>query len=109
MIDVAPYLNQLVHVARAGALADASGTPAFGAPEQFAARVELKPQVLRQGAAGATLESDTEVWLAGAVAIGDRLWLPGDDSSKVELARTVLAVTAIPDLNGATLYWQVSL
>lgn len=85
-----------------------SGDPVYGERGTLNARVEVKSELVRRGAAGDEARSSTQVWADGEVKEGDRIWLPGEDPA-VDAGHEVLNVEAIPDLSGDIPLWHVFL
>lgn len=97
-------LPQLVTLAvRSGV--NAHGDPLYAAQQQLDARVEQRAQLVR-GERGEALQSSTSVRLAVPVAAGDRIWLASEGAAGAQNpGRTIMAVTAIPDLEGEIASW----
>jgi hypothetical protein len=106
-MDISHLLNQTVGLA-ARTSVSSSGEPSFGSVQTLSARVESKPRTSRGGSGGDAAASTTEIWLATQPKVGDRIWLPGKDTTKAAQALEVLSVDGIPDLDGVTEFWRVS-
>lgn len=91
-----------VYIARQSGIA-ASGQPTWGSPAAYPARVEPVQRVI-SNAGGQSLVTRTWVLLdsSAAIAQGDRIWLPGVDSSNGNLARRVEEISAFPAIPPAT-------
>ena len=69
-----------------------SGDPTWSAQREIAARVVWGHDLVRQSD-GTEIESSVKVATHDAVTMGDRIWLPGDDTSSTEEARKPISIS----------------
>ena len=87
---------------------DNAGQPTYGDAETVKCRVErtLKKIV---NADGQEVMSDAQIALAETVGLQDRIWLPGQDTTKVEEARTAHNYQEATSKDGQTTVRMLSL
>lgn len=98
-------LAQSVTIARATGVSSA-GDATYDAPSSVAARVEFVTKMV-QASDGSFKQTSHWICLEGAVALDDRLWLPGTDSTDAKQARIPLSIEGLPDERGVTDHFEV--
>lgn len=107
-MDISDLLNQSIGYAPPNGI-NAAGEATYGTVQTLFARVEDRPTRSRQSAGGTEGDSGSEVWVATELQMGGRIWLPGASTSSTAASREILQVEAVPDLDGITSFWKVSL
>jgi len=79
------------------------GTPTYGAQSTIKARVEFVTKLLMDAYGNQTMASSRLV-SEDQVLITDRVWLPGDDTTKVNESKQPIAVGKAATPDGYTLY-----
>lgn len=85
---------------------DATGKPTFGDKRTVKARVEKQRRLVRT-AAGDDKQATHRLYLAEALELGDRVWLPGADTTKLEASLPVLAVVSATALGSRWTLYEV--
>ena len=104
-MSVASWLTQTAYVASVTAI-DQFGTPTYGAPVARKVRVETGVRMVTN-ARGEESPSNARIWCLQPVAITDRIWLPGLNSSIAELSATPISVSSVADKVGARTLYKV--
>ena len=99
-------MNQTIAVAALSSV-DASGDVTYGTPADRSAYVEEVRKEMR-GRDGSVLVTTHWIAVESAVAMTDRLWLPGDSSADAKLARKPVSVEAFVDELGNTHHYEVT-
>lgn len=85
---------------------DSYGKPSYGAPVAVPVRVELESRMVRT-AQGEQVQSSHKLWSLTAIAVTDRVWLPGSNSADATVSKLPLAVNAVGDKAGARTLFEV--
>jgi hypothetical protein len=80
-----------------------SGDPSFGSQSTIKARVDHENQLVKT-ASGNEEMSSSQVISESEILITDRVWLPGDDTTKPNESKQPLKVAASSTPGGYTLY-----
>lgn len=106
-MSLARILNQTAYVASVTGL-DGYGKPTYGAPVARSVRVEAKRSLV-SNAAGEESVANHRLWCLEAIALTDRVWLPGADQSSAEASNVPLSVSSCGDFGGTRTLYQVDL
>lgn len=87
---------------------DAYGKPTYGTPVARAVRVEESRRMVL-GSQGEETVSSHRLWCLTAIAITDRIWLPGTSTSSVEASRLPISVASVSDFAGSRTLYRVDL
>ena len=87
---------------------DAAGDPSFAAPATRAARVVNINETTEQ-ADGTELKTTIAIITETAVAMTDRIWLPGDSSADATLARVPRFIEKAIDERGNLDFYRTKL
>lgn len=91
-------LAQTIYVASASSV-DSYGQASYGAPVAVKARVENDSSI-KDDADGEERASSMLIITEDAIALSDRVWLPGDNQADATLARRPISVLVLPDERG---------
>jgi hypothetical protein len=107
-------LAQTIYVASASTV-DNYGQVTYGTPAAVKARVENLSSI-DGGQGGAIGSTDGEerassmlIITETAIALSDRIWLPGDNQADPTLARRPISVLVLPDERGAIDHYETKL
>lgn len=108
-------LAQTIYVASASTV-DNYGQVTYGSPAAVKARVEDE-RAVSSGSRGGVLEvedgeergSSVLIITETAIALSDRIWLPGDNQADPTLARRPVSVLVLPDARGAIDHYETQL
>ena len=106
-MSLARILNQTAYVASVTGL-DAYGKPTYGAPVARSVRVEGRRQATTN-ARGEEAISSHRLWCLEAIALTDRVWLPGASTASVEASNVPLAVSSAGDFSASRTLYKVEL
>lgn len=106
-MSLSRILNQTAHVASVTGL-DSYGKPTYGAPVARSVRVEAK-RTLVTNAAGEEAVSNHRMWCLEAIALTDRVWLPGANQSNAEASNVPLTVSSCSDFGNTRTLYRVEL
>ena len=108
-------LAQTIYVASASTV-DNYGQVAYGTPAAVKARVENLSSIDSGSRGGAIGVSDGEqrassmlIITETAIALSDRIWLPGDNQADPTLARRPISVLVLPNEKGAVDHYETKL
>lgn len=87
---------------------DAWGKPVYGPPVARKVRVEQSKRMVVT-AQGEEAPSSHRLWCLTALALTDRVWLPGVSSSSMERALAPLSVSSVSDFGGSRTLYRVDL
>lgn len=107
-MDVSLWLNQTINWSQKTGVT-AAGDPVLAAPVAIPARVELQPEIVREGSRGTELEQGSIVYTLQKISPEDRIWYPGDSPASIDLTRAPLVSHAVVDRNGNILYYKTIL
>jgi len=85
-----------------------TGAATLGAQRTMPARIENQRRLIRR-ANGQESQASHRIYTVSAIALTDRIWLPGSDTSSAREAREPLAVTAGETLSGSMTLYEVDL
>lgn len=106
-MSLARILNQTAYVASVVST-DAYGKTTYGAPVARAVRVEAKRKMVTN-ADGEESVSEHRLWCTDAIALTDRVWLPGANQSDAEASNVPLSVSSCSDFGNSVTLYQVDL
>ena len=101
-------LAQTIYVASASTV-DNYGQATYGTPAAVKARVENLSSTRDDGADGEERASSMLIITETAIALSDRIWLPGDNQADPTLARRPISVLVLPDERGAIDHYETKL
>jgi hypothetical protein len=106
-VNLTSWLSQSISVA-AQTGKNSKGDPTYGTPVTVSARVEVSRRFARNAQGQKTVSSHA-IYTTTAIALTDRIWLPGVSTSNVQAARGPLSVTAVSDKAGGVTLYEVLL
>lgn len=106
-MSLASWLTQTAYVASVTST-DAYGKPVYGAAVARKVRVEqARSMVLKS--TGEEAVAHHRLWCLDALALTDRVWLPGASAANAELSQLPLAVSSVSDKTGSRTLYKVEL
>lgn len=106
-MSIASWLVSTVTVASKTGV-DSYGKPSYGSQSTFSARVQAQSKIVRNSK-GEDSNSEWRVYTLTAVALTDRLWLPGADTSSQAESLIPIAITVSADRQNARQLYRVDL
>jgi len=106
-MSLARILNQTAYVASVTSL-DAYGKPTYGTPVARSVRVEVKRQAVTN-ARGEEAVANHRLWCLEAIALTDRVWLPGASTASAEASNVPLTVSSCSDFGASRTLYKVEL
>lgn len=101
-------LNQVVTVQSQDGVNWSTGEPSWGTPRTVRCRIESKLQMVRKPD-NTEVQSISTLYTDEPIGIGDRIWLPGENTSDPNVAHTPINILGTPDLAGRPCLWTIFL
>lgn len=106
-MSIEAWLTKTAYVAALTGI-DQWGKPVYGPPVARKVRVEEQRRMVLT-ARGEEVPSNHRLWCLSAIAITDRVWLPGTSTSDVEKSLTPLSIASVSDKPGSRTLFKVEL
>lgn len=106
-MSLARILNQVAYVAAVTGT-DSYGKHTYGTPAARQVRVEAKRQLIATSR-GEEAVANHRLWCLEAIALTDRVWLPGADQAIAEASNLPLSVSSVGDFSGTRTLYKVEL
>lgn len=103
-MNVSSWLNETINVATRSSLG-AGGAPTYNAAAPVKARHEYDVRTVR-AADGTERQVEHHVTTVGEINPEDRVWMPGDSTSNVNLAKRPVRIQEGKDKAGNTTHWE---
>lgn len=107
-MSIASWLTSSISVASVTGSPDAFGKPTYGSPVAVAARIEQQRTLVRKSN-GEEAVANHVIYTSTAIALTDRIWLPGANTSLADQSNLPATVVSTPDKSGARTLYKVML